>query len=321
MSEAVVAGRPRTLLGMADAQADPLLSDPFIGAFISLGSLLRGQLLGLQGRQLVVAVSVPRRDYAAALIGTGWMLKAPVPSLAEPMEVFRWAEAQRQAGQPAYLRAVTERNVVAGVCSRLDETKTPPRVTIGGKTRTVDWYRAVTVLPEPCENVENDVADPGFLGELTQVAQTWRERVASPADDLALVGTAKWLQDDLRACIGNGAADPPTGTRLENYVLPIGNNSATWATAIITSARLSEGSAIPQQCSLAILDRYGAIKYLNEIETPIVVCVIDRSVADDSAAELIVQARVANSKPVSIVNELRWKPPAGVEALGFTVAL
>ena len=321
MSEAVVAGRPRTLLGMADDPADSLLSDPFIGAFISLGSLLRGQLFGLQGRQLVVAVSVPRRDYAAALIGTGWMLKAPVPSLAEPMEVFRWAEAQRQAGQPAYLRAVTEKNVVAGVCSRLDETKTPARVTIGGKTRTVDWYRAVTVLPERCANVENDVADPGFLGELTQVAQTWRERVASPPDDLALVGTAKWLQDDLRACIGNGADDLPAGTRLENYVLPIGNDSATWATAIITSARLSEGSAIPQQCRLAILDRYGAIKYLNEIETPIVVCVIDRSVADDSAAELIVQARVANSRPISIVNELRWKPPTGVEALGFTVAL
>jgi hypothetical protein len=316
-----VAGPPRTVLGISDEPNEPLLSDPFVGAFVSLGSLLRDQIAGLERRQLVVAISVPRRDYVAALTGTGWMLKAPPPALSDPMEVFRWAEAQRQAGQPAYLRAVTEKNVVAGVCARLDETKTPPHVTIGGKTRTVNWYKAVAILPERCENIENDLAEPGFLGELTRVADTWRERTAAPAEDLALVGTVKWLQDDLRACVGNGAHDRATVTRLEDYVLPVGNKSATWATAIIPSARLSEGSNIPSRCKLAILDRYGATKYLNEIETPIVVCVIDRSVADDSAAELIIQARVANSRPISILNDLRWKPPVGVEALGFTVAL
>jgi hypothetical protein len=313
--------RPRTVLGIADGPGEPLLSDSFVGGFVSLGSLLRSQLPSLEGRQLVVAITVPRRDFAAALIGTGWMLKAPVPGLADAMEIFHWAEASRQAGQPPHLRAVTEKNVVVGVFAKLDETKTPPRVTIGGKTRSVDWYKAVAILPGPCENVENDLPDAGFLGELTKAAETWQHRLAEPPQDLALVGTSKWLLDDLEACIGNGASMTTCGTPLENYVLPVGNKRATWATAVIPSARLSEGSAIPKNCALAILDRYGAIKYLNEIETPIAVCIIDRSVADESAAELVVQARVANSKPVSILDDLRWTPPPGVEALGFTVAL
>ncbi|MBX7136314.1 MAG: hypothetical protein K1X67_26895 [Fimbriimonadaceae bacterium] len=321
MSETVDAGRPRTILGMTDDPNGPLLSDPFIGAFVGLGSLLRRHIQAFKGRQLVVAISVPCRDFAAALIGTGWMLKAPVPELADPIDVFRWAEEQRQAGCQPYLRAVTEKNVVAGAFAKLDETKTPPRVTIGGKTRHVDWYKAVVPLSSPCENVEDEVADPGFLGELTDAGRSWRERTAAPAEDLVLVGTAKWLMDDLRAYVGNGASHISPPVRLENYVLPAGKKSATWATVIIPSARLGEGAAIPSHCALAILDRYGAIKYLNEIETPIVLCVIDRSVADESAAELVVQARVANSRPISVRDDLRWKPPVGVEALAFTVAL
>jgi hypothetical protein len=63
--------RPRLMLGIADKSGTPLMGDPFIGAFVSLGALLRRYLSRFEGRQLVVALSVPCRDYAAALIGTG----------------------------------------------------------------------------------------------------------------------------------------------------------------------------------------------------------------------------------------------------------
>jgi hypothetical protein len=307
--------RPRVILGIADEASTPLASDAFIGAFVGLGSLLRRYIPRLGGRQLVVALSVPRRDYVAALIGAGWMLKGPAPKLDEPIEVFRSADRQ------TYLRAVTEKKVVSGVFSNLDETRTPPRVIIGGKQRPVDWYKAVAVLGGPSDNVEGSVPEPGFLAALTGAATSWLARVAAPAQDLALVGTAKWLRDDLEACIGNGAEDSGAGTPLANYVLPIADQVATWATAIIPSARLGEGDVIPSHCLAAIFDRYGAIKYLNEITVPIVVCIIDRSVADDSAGELVVQARISNSRPVSLKDDLHWQPPAGVEALGFTVAL
>ena len=78
---------------------------------------------------------------------------------------------------------------------------------------------------------------------------------------------------------------------------------------------------LPESCSAAILDRYGAIKYLNDVTVPIVVCIVDRSVADESAAETIIEARHNNSRPVAVVDELHWRPPTAVEALAFTVAL
>lgn len=308
-------GHPRIMLGIADEAGAPLKGDSFIGAFVSIGSLLRRYLPRLEGRQLVVALSVPCRDYAAALIGAGWMLSAPVPELGEPIDVFRHAD------RDTYLRAVTEKRVVTGRFTSLDEARTPPRVLTGGKSRTVDWYKAVSVLSDACDNIAGDVPEPGFLAALTGAETTWLRRIAAPAQDLALIGTSKWLREDLAACVGNGAEDGAAGTPLANYVLPIADKAATWATTVISSPRLGEGNTIPSHCTAAILDRYGAIKYLNGITVPIVVCIIDRSVADDSAAELVVQARVSNSRPVSVKDDLRWQPPVGVEALAFTVAL
>lgn len=307
--------RPRVMLGIADEAGVPLASDPFIGAFVSLGSLLRRYLPRLEGRQLVVALSVPCRGYTAALIGAGWMLSVPPPELDEPIDVFRHAEHR------AYLRAVTEKSVVTGLFISLDETRTPPRVLTGGKTRTVDWYKAVAVLADACDNIASDVPEPGFLAALTGAATTWLERIAAPPQDLALVGTSRWLREDLAARVGNAAEDGAAGTPLANYVLPITDKAATWATAIIPSARLGEGTEISSHRTAAILDGYGAIKYLHDITVPIVVCIIDRSIADDASAELVVQARVSNSRPVSIKEDLRWQPPVGVEALAFTLAL
>lgn len=306
--------RPRVLLGIADNPGAPLASDAFIGAFVSLGSLLRRYRPRLEGRQLVVALSAPRRDYVAALVGAGWMLSSPAPRLDEPIEVFR------TVAPGTCLRAVTDRVVVTGAFSKLDEARRDPRVITGGKLRTVDRYKAVAVLDGDCESIETELPDPGFLAELTRTAGTWLARIAAPAMDLALVGTAKWLREDLEACIGNGADEAASGTPLANYVLPRSDRVATWATTVVPSARLGEGDAVPSRCTAAILDRYGAIKYLNDITTPIVVCVIDRSVADDSAAELVIQARVSNSRPVSVTDDLHWQPPLGVAALAFTVA-
>jgi hypothetical protein len=303
------------MLGIADVAGASLTADPFIGAFVSLGSLLRRYLSRLEGRQLVVALSVPCRDYAAALIGTGWVLSAPAPTLEKPIDVFR------NADRKTYLRAVTETKIVTGVFSRLDETRTPPRVLTGGKNLMVDRYKAVAVLDDACDSIEGDVPEPGFLAALTGAATSWLDRIAAPPEDLALVGTSKWFLDDLAARVGNGAAAGATDTPLANYVLPIGDKAATWATAVIPPARLSEGHTIPSHRTAAVLDRYGAIKYLNDITAAVVICIIDRSVADESAAELVIQARVSNSRPVSLKDDLGWQPPIGVEALAFTVAL
>lgn len=305
----------RVILGISDDPATPLASDFWIGELVALGAKLRRYLPKLDRRQLVVAISVPCRDYVAALIATGWMLSSPAPVLGKPIEIFRAVE------RGTCLRAVTEKVVVTGRLSILDEDRTDPRVIIGGKNRLVDRYKAVAVLAGHCEDIETALPEPGFLGDLTRATDTWLERVASPPADLALVGVVRWLREDLESCIGNAIGGGVDGTPLANYVAPIGDRVATWATPLIPSARLGEDESLPLGCSAAILDRFGAIKYLNDIVVPIVVCVIDRSVADDSAAELVIQARLSNSRLISVRGDLGWTPPVGVEAVAFTVAL
>lgn len=316
-----ISAKPRTTFGIAEEGDDAFLADPFVDAFIRLGSLLRNSSSAFPGRQLVVAISVPRRDFVAALIGAGWTLSAPAPSLKEPIEVFR------AASPTTYLRAVTDQRIVTGRFSWLDETRDPPRVLTGGKVRTTVWYKAVAVLDSPVESVEEAVPRPGFLGSMTGAADTWLARVAAPAQDLALVGVSKWIREDLEASIGEAgedglkSPDDSNEAPLANYVLPETARAASWSTVIIPSARLGEGTALPAKCKAVVLDRYGAIKYLNDITAPVVVCVVDRSVADDSSAELVVQARLANSQPISVRDDIGWQPPLAIEALAFTVAL
>ena len=307
--------RPRTLLGLADQPGQPMVVGTWIGAFVSLGSLLRRHLPKLEGRQLVLAVSVPRRDYAAALIGSGWMLSSPTPLLDNPLAVFEASD------QSTYLRAVTDRLIVTGQFSKIETHSSGARVLTGGKLLPADRYRAVSVLDDNVESIVSEVPEGGYLAELTGAAKSWLHRLAAPPMDLALVGTSKWLREDLQAVIGNGTSGADSWTQLGTYVLPYDDRAATWSTPVIAPASLGEGEALPESCVAVVLDRYGAIKYLNDITVPIVVCIVDRSVADESAAETILETRQNNSRPVSVVDELLWRPPTAVEALAFTVAI
>lgn len=307
--------RPRTLLGLADNPGDPMVVAPWIGSFVGLGSRLRRQLPKLDGRQLVVAVSVPTRDYVAALIGSGWMLSSPAPTLQKPLAVFEGSD------RSTYLRGVTDKLIITGPFSRVQPHSGGARVLLGGRLLPVDRYRAVSVLDDEIESMVDPVPGCGYLAELSGAAVTWLDRLAAPPMDLALVGTLSWLRDDLQAVVGNGASPRDPGTTLGTYVLPYDDRAATWSTPVIPAARLGEGQALPDSCVAVVLDRYGAIKYLNDITVPIVVCIVDRSVADESAAETIIEARNNHSRPVSVVDELRWRPPAAVEIVAFTVAV
>lgn len=310
---AVSAG-PRVMLGIADEEGGPLVGAPWIGAFVSLGSRLRRYATELDGRQLVIALSVPRRDYVAALVGCGWMLSSPAPELAEPIDVFRAAD------RATYLRAVTDRLIITGAFSSLEETRSDPRVLTGGKLLPLARYRAVAQLDGVVDRAVGNVPEPGYLAELTGASQHWAARLAAPPADLALVGTAKWLREDLYALIGDGAAESAQGTPMSAYVLPDDDRAATWSTPVVPAYRFGEGWELPETCLLAVLDRFGAIKLLNDITSPVVLCIVDRSVADESAAETVIEARHNNSRPVSIIDELRWRAPTAVEALAFTVA-
>jgi hypothetical protein len=72
------------------------------------------------------------------------------------------------------------------------------------------------------------------------------------------------------------------------------------------------------ETELTILDGASAIRWLPEITTPLVIAVIDRSTADESAPATALQLRASGQ---SIDDLLDWHPTTGIESLAFRVSL
>src|SRR4051812_48674916 len=93
-------------LVLSETQGDEGRAAAWIGPLLALGTrAARYSRAKLQGRQLVLVVSVPKRNYAAALVGCGWVLASEAPALAEPLCALR----TMTPGQP--LRAVNSAHV------------------------------------------------------------------------------------------------------------------------------------------------------------------------------------------------------------------
>lgn len=313
MSESGGAPRPNVLLSLADNPESEPVQAAWIGSLLALGTRLARKADDFRGRQLIIAISVPSREYAAALVGAGWLLgRDPIRTKADPLTVLRGASPR------AHYRAVNAGHVISGPFQGLDETRSPARVTLAGHW-AVD--RMVCVAPvadsDPAEKMPRPTI--GSIGRMTGVDGDWAQRLVAPAADLAIIGTMSWIRDDLSAVLAR--EDDSDGDALATLLLPRTEKSATWFSRIYGSSSLDEQLPLPDDISLAILDGQSAIGYLKDVLTPVVLCVFDRSVADESAAEELVQLRNSRGEPISMSAQLGWAPPVGVEALGFVVSL
>lgn len=301
-------------LVLSESAADRGRAAPWIGPLLALGTRASRYKSKLDGQQLIIAVSVPKRDFASALIGCGWTLASKPPELTEPLLLLRTLVP----GQP--IRAVTSHQVISGRFSSLDENARPPRVNFGGSSWRVDSIRAVAPLLEAEEPARCPRPTPGSVEHMAHLNSTWDERLAKPAADLAIVGIETRLREDTESYLSREDDRLPP-TAIKNLLMPKGGRAATWSTRLYASAKLADSLPLPKELKCVILDGTGAIKYLMEIEAPVVVCVLDRSVANETAAELIIQVRNTRGQPVSPADHLGWSPPSGVEALAFTVPL
>ncbi len=308
-------GGPTRLVLSEDAD-QPGRAAAWIGPLLALGTRASRHARKMSDHQVIVALSVPKRDFAAALIGCGWVLASEAPALSEPLETLR----RLQPGQP--VRAVNSGWVITGHFASLDETETPPRARFAGAGSTwrVDGIRALAALTELESAGKEPRTEPGSMEHMARLDAAWDARLALPAADLAIVGTVKWLEQDLDAHVGKESDGRPLSS-VRSLLKPKTSGAATWFTRLYASARVADNLPLPDDLNAVILDGNGAIKYLGEIETPVVICVLDRSVADEAAAELVMQLRNTRGEPLHLSDDLGWQPPRGVEALAFTVAL
>lgn len=304
----------QTRLTLSESHESQTVTSDWVEPIVTLGAELARYHRTPVHQQVIVAVSVPSREYAAALIGCGWNLASRAPDLRPPIDSLRALEP----GQP--IRIVNSRDIITGCFTFLDESTNPPHVQFAGSKWRVDGIKAMSQLDGIETPQRERKPDPTALEQLAGHHRNWDDRLAKPAADLAIIGTSKWICEDLDA--GLVDIEGALGHNSIRAILkPKLARSATWSTRVFSSAALDDCSSLPQDLNAVILDGNGAVKFLGEITAPVVVCVLDRSVAEESAAELVIQIRNSRGEPLSPKRELAWSPPAGVEALAFTVAL
>lgn len=315
--EAKTGGRVR--LALSETAAGPAQAAQWIGPLVALGGMSRRFAASLErGRQLVVAVSVPRRDFAATLIGSGWVIQRPAPTLPPPVELFR----ELTPGEG--VRIVTDEYVIVDEFREMVDGR-EPRIRLASP-RSSQWLlshiRAVDKVEDP-RTLKVERRHVGSLARWAKLEGTWNSRLAAAVPDLALVGTVKWMREDLSALIttSDDGASPSAADAIGALLLPDGDASGAAFSSLYASSRLADQLPLSDAYEAVLLDGAGAIKYLGEIEARVVICVVDRSVADESAAELIVQLRNSRSEPIAVRRDLRWRAPAGIEAMAFTVPL
>jgi hypothetical protein len=306
--------RAATRLTLAEEPSGPAYAALWIGALVALGARAWRYSRQLEARQLVIAITAPRRDFAAALVGCGWTMVHPAPDLGRPIDVLRGLAE----GTP--VRLVTDQFVVTGEFLSLDESKDRARVQLRGSMWFVDVIKALSVLPERDQAERAKRPVPGSAGHIARLEDAWDSRLACPPGDLALVGTLAWLHEDAACYLALEGAGTDAPSQLSTLLLPKGMQRATWSTRLYSSAGFADQLPLPAGIRAVVLDGFGAIRYIGEIDAPVVICVIDRSVADETAAEIIVQLRNTGSTPVPM-GDLGWQSVLGIEALAFTVPL
>jgi hypothetical protein len=304
-------GGERPVFDLADdAQSHPVPA-PWAGGYLALGARLARYADRLDDRQLVVVLSVPRRDFVAALVGAGWALtRPPTIGAGDP------ANVTAAGGTGLWYRAVNSSYVYNGKLSAIDVTANPPRIRFAGSNYRVDGFQRMAMSESLDEDIRQERPVPGSITRFSGADREWDDRLVAPAQDLALVGIETRLRSDLEAILmRSGETD---GESLEALLLPWGRKAATWFSRIHSSASLD---AFPIGYKGVILDGQGAIKFIEEILSPVVVCIVDRSVADETQVVNLVNKRITEGAAVSSSAALEWRPPAGVEVMVFEVRL
>lgn len=311
----------RVVLALAEADASDLIAAPWIGPIVALGGMARRYAEQLNERQLVVVLSVPRRDFAAVLLACGWVISAPPPQLARPEVLL----STMSPGTP--VRAMTADYIFKDYFEAL-EGSSRSEVRFRRSRWMLSHLVAAAPLPSLDESCRSASPPLGALGRWKGLEKSWHDRLVSPDADLALIGTASRLNADLGVRVaphGVSATGCDIGASAEDSIgsllLPQGRVASTHFCTIHAAARLADELPLATKTRAVVLDGFGAIKYLSEIEAPFVFCVLDRSIANEASADHLVQYRNSRGQPVSLADAVGWRAPAGVEATAFTTRL
>lgn len=290
----------------------------WIDHLVSCGLRVARYISTLDDKQLVLALSVPQRDYAAALIACGWILGARCPNTSDPRTFLE----KVQPGEKICF--VTQDKVVAAKYCRIDTSSNGETIVTNEGTWCIDKILAVDVMPDgpscvdiPCKQAR---PEPGALARMAGIDHDWDSWLVSAPADLAIIGTCKWIERELDACICRSEDIALDNDDIKTVLLPWRKGAVAWHTHIVSHVDRDACLNLPDSISTVILDGNAAIKYLPDLRSKVVICILDRSAANELAEESILQYRNTRGIPISLEEMYGWKMLPGIEYMAYEVS-
>lgn len=294
----------------------------WIYQLVALGSRISKYINFVESEQVIVVISVPSREFVAALIAYGWVLEKPVRPRMLPLEVIRLA----QPGE--IVRLVNKEEVVCGRFDRIDclkESGTGARVIVSGHKWAVERLSAAAIVANaPVGDGELRRKKLHLLrNNLSAVDDNdrWDRWLATMSEDIAIIGPKKRLNADLEVSLLRSETDDVSAGAIRRVVIPNEPDAAVWNTGIFSPSNLSEDSAIIGQKQLVILDGSEAISLLEDVSSPLVVCIFDRQKPHQWACDYLRAQKAYSCELIDLAEKVRWTPLPGIEATAFRVKL
>ena len=294
----------------------------WIYQLVALGSRLSKYINFVESEQVIVVISVPSREFVAALIAYGWVLEKPVRPRMLPLEVIRLA----QPGE--IVRLVNKEEVVCGRFDRIDclkESGTGARVIVSGHKWAVERLSAAAIVANaPVGDGELRRKKLHLLrNNLSAVDDNdrWDRWLATMSEDIAIIGPKKRLNADLEVSLLRSETDDVSAGAIRRVVIPNEPDAAVWNTGIFSPSNLSEDRAIIGQTQLVILDGSEAISLLEDVSSPLVVCIFDRQKPHQWACDYLRAQKAYSCELIDLAEKVRWTPLPGIEATAFRVKL
>lgn len=286
-------------------------SAPWAGGLLALGARLARQARLPSDRRLVVALALPTRDLAAVLIATGWVLARPVEASLSPAESL----ATLEPGVPVRMLVGTKL-----MTDRYWGTRTvrgSTQVHVGPSFWQLDKVKHLAAAPEVDDQQfgRHQLPNPHSLPALAgREASWWAEQVSSPRE-VALVGARSIIDAECQFMIGYGGRDAELD-RVDDLLRPFSDHRSACGSLIVPASSV-DVRGVPSTARLVVADGNSAVGRLADMAAESVVAVLDRSIADEFAADSVLRLRSMGT-PMPL-ESLGWAPPAGVEALAFEV--
>lgn len=301
------------MLELHDVVDNVSVQAEWIDNLFGLGVALERVAEKFAGRQLVVGLSVPTREFAAVLIALGWTVR----------RTGQLARQHRRSDFEAmqlgkHYRVVTKGHVLWGEFRGFDDSRSPARINLAGAW-SVDVLQDYVEAEPIMVGVKQQRPQRGSLSAFTGVTENDDARLLTPRAEVVLVGSERSLREEINS-LKVARSDHQDTERIQDLLLPKSEDSATWASELLSVKDLEARLPLNQDNDLVVLDGAAAQKYLWELQTPVVVCVLDRSIASQEAVDQLITLRNTRGKPVQ-ENEISWAPIGAIETLTFALEI